>query len=385
MNSYPSLRKNINGDVLIVGGGITGALISYQLSKEGYKTIVIDKRDVGTGSTSATTSMVQYELDEPLYGLIDTVGKEVATHIYKASVQAVCKLEQLANSLPDNCGFAFKESLHFADTLQDVDGLRKEFECRKMAGIKVKWLTKSEIISTYGLISEGGILSETAASMDAFQLTHALFEFIIKNYGVEVYDHTELVGVQYHGDKNFVTVDTAATIACRTIIYATGYESHEFIRKDIGKLLSTYACVSEPFEKLPESLTNTIFWNTQDPYFYFRTTFDKRILIGGADENFRDPEIRDALIEKKEADLVRKVKQLLPGIEFIADFSWAGTFGSTKDTLPYIGPHPDFPNSYFLLGYGGNGITFSVMGMEILSDALAQRPNKFLEYFKFKR
>ena len=91
------------------------------------------------------------------------------------------------------------------------------------------------------------------------------------------------------------------------------------------------------------------------------------------------------LIEKKEEDLVSKIEQLLPGIEFIADFSWAGTFGATKDTLPYIGPHPDFPNSYFMLGFGGNGITFSVMGMEILSDALGKRPNRFLEYFKFSR
>jgi glycine/D-amino acid oxidase-like deaminating enzyme len=385
MNSYPSLRKNIKGDVLIVGGGITGALISFQLSGEGYKTIIIDKRDIGTGSTSATTSMVQYELDEPLHGLMEIVGKEVATDIYKASVQSVYKLEQIANSLPGNCGFAFKESLYFAESLQDADGLQKEIECRKSVGIRVKWLTKNEIISTYGLMSEGGILSETAASMDAFQLTHALLEYAIKNYAVEVYDHTELIGVQYHGNKNFVIVDTSATIECKTIIYATGYESHEFIRKDIGKLISTYACISEPFEKLPASLADTIFWNTEDPYFYFRTTFDNRILVGGADESFRDPEKRDALIEKKEEDLVSKVEQLLPGIKFIADFSWAGTFGATKDTLPYIGPHPDFPNSYFMLGYGGNGITFSVMGMEILSDALGKRPNRFLEYFKFRR
>ena len=180
-------------------------------------------------------------------------------------------------------------------------------------------------------------------------------------------------------------MDTTAVIECGKIIYTTGYETHELIQSDIGKLISTYACVSEPLANLPSPLCETIFWNTQDPYFYFRTTSDNRILIGGEDEEFKNPDRRDALIEKKERDLVVRFREQMPDAQFIADFSWAGTFGATRDSLPYIGSHTDFKNSYFLLGFGGNGITFSVMGMEILSDALGGRQNKFLEYFKFKR
>ena len=82
INSYPSLRKNIECDILIIGGGITGALVGYQFSSEGYRTVVIDKRDIGAGSTSATTSMIQYELDKPLYSLSETIGKESAVDIY---------------------------------------------------------------------------------------------------------------------------------------------------------------------------------------------------------------------------------------------------------------------------------------------------------------
>ena len=112
---------------------------------------------------------------------------------------------------------------------------------------------------------------------------------------------------------------------------------------------------------------------------------DNRILIGGEDEYFENPEKRDSLIEKKEMDLVSKFQRQIAGIRFVADFSWAGTFGATKDGLPYIGAHPDFRNTYFMLGFGGNGITFSIMGMEILSDVVAGRPNRFLKYFKFMR
>lgn len=385
LNSYSSLRKNISCDVLVVGGGITGALMAYQIAREGFQTVVVDKRDIGTGSSSATTSMIQYEIDEPLYRLMETVGKDAAIDVYREGVKAIHKLGEIVGNINSDCGFSYKQSLHFAETLKHAEHLKQELECRKMAGINARWLTKEDIKAEYSLISAGGILSETAASMDAFRFTHALMQYTIQNFSLQVYDHVEVKSVDYETNKNFVYLDTGAVIECNRIIYATGYETHELLNTSIGKLISTYACISEPFDTLPKALTETLFWNTEDPYFYFRTTHDNRILMGGEDVKFKNPLRRDALIEKKEADLVSKFKTKLEDIDFVADFSWAGTFGATKDSLPYIGPHPDFPNSYFMLGFGGNGITFSIMGMEIISDAIAQRPNKFLEYFKFKR
>lgn len=116
-----------------------------------------------------------------------------------------------------------------------------------------------------------------------------------------------------------------------------------------------------------------------------RTTEDNRILVGGADENFKNPARRDLLIEKKELHLIKQLAELFPQLNVIPDFSWAGTFGVTKDSLPYIGPYLKKPNTYYILGFGGNGIKFSVMGMQIISDALAGRSNRFVEYFRFGR
>jgi glycine/D-amino acid oxidase-like deaminating enzyme len=91
------------------------------------------------------------------------------------------------------------------------------------------------------------------------------------------------------------------------------------------------------------------------------------------------------MIDDKEAALMARLRELMPDVEVTPDFSWAGTFGVTRDTLPYIGAHPDFPKSLFVLGYGGNGITFSALAMKVISDAIAGRPNKFLDYFRFNR
>ncbi len=75
----------------------------------------------------------------------------------------------------------------------------------------------------------------------------------------------------------------------------------------------------------------------------------------------------------------------MPEVNFIEDFSWGGTFGTTKDGLPYIGKSPEFENTLFVLGFGGNGITFSVQGMEMIKNFLQGKVHKLAEYYRFGR
>ena len=128
-----------------------------------------------------------------------------------------------------------------------------------------------------------------------------------------------------------------------------------------------------------------LFWNTDEPYLYMRTTDDGRLLIGGGDEDFANPQKRDKIIGEKEKEILKNLKKVLPEYQFYTDFTWAGTFGETKDGLPYIGEHKKFKNSYFVLGFGGNGITFSVAGMEMASAFMKNTSHPLSEYFKFGR
>ena len=128
-----------------------------------------------------------------------------------------------------------------------------------------------------------------------------------------------------------------------------------------------------------------LIWNTADPYLYLRTTKDNRILIGGRDEDFYSPGRRDALIQKKSKQLARDFTKLFPHISFAPEFSWSGTFGSTKDGLPYIGEYAKLPNSYFALGFGGNGITFSMIAAESIANSIRGKNNVDLKIFSFNR
>ena len=385
LNSYPSLKEDETCDVLVVGGGITCSLIAHQMIKDGYKTVVIDRREIANGSTSATTSMLQYEIDIPLFELSQKIGNIGAEESYKACSKSIDELEQISKEIKSNAGFERKKSLFFAAKKKDVAGLKKEYDARRAAGFKVKWMESGQVKDIFGLENTyGGILSQQGASVDAFILAHELLEYNAKK-GLKIYDKTEMKSVHYHKGFNEVVTTEKVKIKAKKIIYCIGYESKSLIKEDFVKLKSTFAIVSERDETKLKHLQKTLFWNTDEPYIYMRTTDDGRLLLGGGDEDFRDPEKRDRLLAKKEKEILRNLNKILPQYAFYTDFAWAGTFGETKDGLPYIGEHHDFKNSYFVLGFGGNGITFSVSGMEMVSCFLKNKPHKLSEYFKFGR
>jgi glycine/D-amino acid oxidase-like deaminating enzyme len=192
----------------------------------------------------------------------------------------------------------------------------------------------------------------------------------------------------YDADATGVTLgtDRGPSVRASRVVFATGYETPEFLDRDICRLRSTYAIVSQPLNGLNRAWRNRcLIWESGDPYFYARTTTDDRAMIGGEDEDTADPRTRDALIDAKAAALAEKFHTLMPSLRIAPEYRWAGTFAQTKDGLPYIGTADQFPRGYFALGYGGNGITFGLIAAQIIRDLFTGRRNDDAELFRFGR
>jgi glycine/D-amino acid oxidase-like deaminating enzyme len=381
---YPKLIHNTACDVAIIGGGISGALTAYHLMKAGIDCTLIDGRTIGLGSTCASTSLLQYELDLPLHKLIKKVGEKVALRSYRLCSEAVDKLINLMNEI------GFKDyqktpSLFFSKHAKEQSFLKKEFLVRKKAGFEVELLSVKDLKKNYGLKATGGILSSQGATNNAYMLTHALLQYCIGK-GMKVYDRSKVKEIQYEKNKIKLKTEEGFVIRCNYLINATGYEVVNFIGKKFVEFHCTYAIVSEQNPEQAEIWKDrAMMWDTDNPYLYMLLTKDNRIMAGGRDEPAYNDHTMNQLLKHKARLLERDIKRLMPHIQFKKEFSWNGAFGVTKDSLPYIGSHPDTPRTFYALGFGGNGITFSMIAAEILRDILTGKTNEDKETFSFKR
>jgi glycine/D-amino acid oxidase-like deaminating enzyme len=278
-----------------------------------------------------------------------------------------------------------KESIYYAASAKDIPPLRKEFEARKNMGFDVAWLRGSDLEKETGIHGKAAIISTLAAQTNAYQFTHALHAASTKQ-GLKIYDRTKAIAVDHRKNGELVHLENGHTIQAKKIIYATGYETINYVHKPLVKIRSTYVTISESYPST-ETFWNKqrLIWNTADPYLYIRTTPDQRIMVGGRDENFYSPVKRNKLIKTKSKQLAADFNKLVPGCEFIPEFNWAGSFGFTRDGLPYIGTLSKWPNSYFALGFGGNGITFSMIASEIIIGLLVGKKIRGSEVFSFDR
>jgi glycine/D-amino acid oxidase-like deaminating enzyme len=381
---YPQLAADREVDVVVMGGGISGALTAYYLCKSGVNCLLVDARSIGLGSTCASTSLLQYEIDVPLYRLCEKIGKTKAERSYHLSGEAINTLEKICDAIGFN-NFHHSSSVYFAAARKDISHLEKEYEARLTSGFDIRWADAAELRNNYGLVAPAAIISSLAAQTNAYTLSHALHQYNIKK-GMEVYDRTPVVKIDHNKRGVVLITSEGYKIRCKKLVYATGYESLQYIDQKIARLSATYATASQQFNNDHFFWNDlTMFWNTADPYFYMRLTNDRRIIAGGRDEPFTSDKKRDALIEQKGKQLSKDFTRHFPVVPFKKEFSWTGLFASTKDGLPFIGSYNKLSNSLFALGFGGNGITFSVLAAEMTRDAVKGKKNKDASLFAFTR
>ena len=380
---YPPLSDDVECEVVVVGAGITGALIARALIDAELDTIVLDRRDVGWGSTAASTALLQYEIDTELLQLAKLVGQENALAAYKACEGAVSELHSIADEVGD-VGWREAPSLYLASSRRDARRLRPEFDARREAGFRVEWLDESALRERFGLVAPAAILSRPAAHVDPYRFTHRLLAQLCER-GLRVFDRSEMVRWKPDAGALEIRTATGARVRAQWLVMAAGYESQSLLPQNVAKNRSSYAFVSEPLQ-LPAEFARCIGWETTRPYLYWRSTDDGRLIVGGEDDRIDIPARRDSRIPRKVEKLLARLQKLMPYVQPAVGFAWAGTFAETADGLPWFGAHPKLhPRVLFAMAYGGNGITYSAIGAHILANAVREESHPLAALFGFGR
>lgn len=385
MYAFPKLTADLSCDVVVVGAGITGALIADELAGHGHDVVVLERRDVCWGSTSASTALLQYEIDTHAIDLVKRYDEASALLAYQSCLQAISGIEALANSVGD-VDFATGESLYYASCRADYAVLAEDFAWRKQHGFPVRWLSRTELKGDYALTAPAAILSSVAARVDPYRLASRLLHRMQQS-GTRVFDRTVVESINVSDQSVQLSTDQGVSVRAKHVVVASGYEAQSWLQQRVAKNCSSYAYISDPIDSSELGwLAHTMLWESSRPYLYLRSTGDGRLLVGGEDDDRDIPARRDRLVDRKAARLQRKVSRLFPWLQVSPAFAWGGTFAETSDGLPLFGQHPQYgPRVLFALAYGGNGITYSMLGAGLLRAQIERKPHPLSALFSFDR
>ncbi|WP_066500451.1 NAD(P)/FAD-dependent oxidoreductase [Abyssisolibacter fermentans] len=392
-NKFEYLSKDLECDVLIVGAGVTGALCSYYFSDIDAKVVVIDKNIIGYQSTCISTSILQYEIDTDFVGLKGIRGEKQALKAFKLCQQTVHSIKNIVDNLDEDCEFSLRDCFYYTNKNGDLKNIENEYELRNKHGFNVEYIDKNAAKKMFSFPVKGGIYTKGAsAEINPYKFAKALINKAV-SLGTEVYENTELK--DFICDENGVEAITknGFKIKCKKLIIATGYEARKLIKKRTTILTRSFTLVTKPVTSFKGWHNRCIIRDSNTPYMYLRTTEDDRIIAGGEDIDIGGDRSTAAVLSQthqlstdKYNKLETILKSMFPEITDIEiEYKFSGIFGETSDGLPYVGEYEEYPNCYFNLGYGSNGILYSAMGADMLKKLYCKENTEDLKLFSFDR
>lgn len=367
---YPYLNKDIDCDVIVVGGGISGAITSFFLGKEGFNVVVLEKNIIGYKNTSISTSCITDFVDE-LY----LKREKDKNNLSRLNRRANALLDEILVDIGDN-NYLKKINHNIISTKMFQKGMFKaELDERVKLGEEVNMLEKGN----------GIVIDNLARTINPYNLTCDIFSYLSSFPNVHIYENTKLKSFNSSYDCVKVITNNDYIISAKSLIITTSIDgidissipSCELYKRFGIKLKTNFK------EDLSLKVLNDIPINIRVDNF-------GNMLVSGIDTKYNYRMENDKYLSMQEKENEKRLKSLVyklfPKIE-IADeiISFSGNIIQTKDRLPVISEIDKLPNVYLNVGVGSSSIQNVLIGADILKEAVRGYYKKEASLFKINR
>jgi sarcosine oxidase subunit beta len=368
-------------EVVIIGGGISGCSIAYNLAKKGIKNVVIiEKQYLASGATGRCGAGVRQQW-----------GTEMNCRLAMESI----KFFEKANEVLEYDGdIEFKQGgyLIVASTEKEDKQFKKNIQLQKSLGIPVNYLTPNEAKEIVPYLNTEGLISATYCPKDGhlnpFLATDA-YAKAAKRLGVKIYTFTEVIGIKTRAGKIYsVITDKGDEIFTRIVVNAAGGYSKK-VAEMAGIELPVYSerhqiLVTEPVEEIQGPMVMSFSLN-----IYCQQTPHGSFLMGRGDPN-EPKDLRITSSWEFLDEMCKTVTKLLPPLgELRIIRQWAGLYNITPDKQPILGSVKELEGFYLAVGFSGHGFMLAPMtGLLIAEEIVGEQttiPIEVLNKDRFDR
>lgn len=375
---FGPLRRNLETDVVIIGGGLTGITTAWLLAQEGVKVVLLERQRCASADTGHTTAHLTYVTDYRLHRLVKTFGKDGARAFWEAGASAIDQIFQISQLLKIRCDFHWVPGYLHASLLRrdkkDRALLEKDAQLAGELGFDAQFL------NLVPGVNRPGVKFSNQARFHPLKYLGALLKSLTRR-GVKVFENTEASAV----DSDPLTVHAGKyKVRCQYLVIAT----HNPL---VGKNSLTNATLFQTKLALYTSyvlgarvahgiIPDALFWDTSDPYYYLRNDAQSRgdyLVFGG--EDVKTGQEKDP--EKVFRNLEKRLKKIVPSAR-VQD-RWLGQVVETNDGLPFIGESAH--QQFIATGFCGNGFTLGTLSAAMARDRYFGRRNPWFELFAVNR
>lgn len=369
---YPKLEENIETDVCIIGGGLSGISSAYELAKCGVKVVVLEKEHIGKKTTGNTTGKITSQHGLFYDYLIQSEGGKFAKKYLDANEQAIKNIKNIIDAEKIECDFEYQDAYVYTQKQEEIKKIEKEVQVLKQLNFDCEFVNKTDL--PFDIL--GAIKFKNQAQFNVRKYLFGLAN-CIENNGGKIFENSKVYDLKKDSDKYLTYCDNIC-VRSKYVVIASHYPIINFPGFYFLKMYQSmsYAIAIETNQEI----FNGMYINSESPTKSIRNIKDgnKRLLLIAGSDHKTGAKINLLNAYK---DLEKIAKGIYPDCR--VKYKWHTEDCITLDKIPYIGEFSKFmPNVYVATGYKKWGITTSNIASNIIKDKILNKSNKYEEIFK---
>lgn len=369
--TFPRLEKDLQVDVCIVGGGITGITSAYLLAKEGLKVVILEADQLLGGTTGHTTAKITAQHDLIYDELITNMGKSKARLYYEANMEALSFIKHTIDTLQIDCEFTEQDAYIYSTTAEYEEKIIKEARAYKLLGIDGGLADKLP----FDLPIKNAAIMRKQAQFHPLEYLRHLAEKITE-YGGQIYGNTTAVNIET-GENPTVLTKNDVRVSAKHILICSHFPFYEGLGLYSTRMYAdrAYILAVKPKKQFPGGM----YISADKPTRSIRSVTingEQMLLLVG--ESHKTGQSVDTM---KHFNALKKFGEEVFGIEDIP-YRWSAQDLTTLDKVPYIGEiTAGEPNILLATGYRKWGMSNGTAAALLLKDIVLGKKNKFQSLF----
>ncbi len=371
--NFKTLDQNINVDVAIIGGGITGITTAQLLKKAGLRVAVLEAREVGRGTSGHSTGNLYVITDQLLSPIKKKYDTEILKKVLKARGEAFRLIADNVRELEIDCDYKPQSMYVYEDG--QTDKIRKELEIAREAGFPFNEITSIQLPMEF----YRGMEIPGQATFNPLLYVQGLAK-AVEGEDCKIYENTEVREIREEENQVILTT-TGGIVIAKQILHAT--HTPKGIELKYHTVLGPYREYGIAVKLEDEVYPDGIFWGYHEKEKYSIRSYERKgekfLLCIGKPHKVGQAEDNEEHIRKL-TDFIGshfRIKEVA--------YMWGGQHYKPADLLPYIGRKSDKSNQFLATGFATDGLIYGTLSAQLIASEMSGTKPLYHKLFKASR